>query len=70
VLVLAVPLFDTTFVVLRRAVSGKRIDEADTSHLHHRLINRGFSSRQVIWFIYALTFLFCGLAYALFCSVK
>jgi UDP-GlcNAc:undecaprenyl-phosphate GlcNAc-1-phosphate transferase len=66
VLVLGVPLFDTTFVVLRRALTGKNIGEADRSHLHHRLVNRGLSHRQAIWIIYGLTILFCGAAYALF----
>ena len=70
VLVLGVPLFDTTFVVLRRIVSGKRIHEADTSHLHHRLVDRGLSHRQVIWFIYALTFVLCAVAYILFVYAK
>jgi UDP-GlcNAc:undecaprenyl-phosphate GlcNAc-1-phosphate transferase len=70
ILVLGVPLFDTTFVVLRRAVNGRRIDEADTTHLHHRLLNRGLSHRQVVWSIYALTFVLCSLAYGLFCYVK
>lgn len=66
VLVLAVPLFDTTFVVLRRAASGKSIGEADTTHLHHRLVKRGLSHRQVIWCIYALTLACCTVAYMLF----
>lgn len=70
ILVLGVPLFDTTFVVLKRAVTGKKIHEADKSHLHHRLVDRGLSHRQVIWFIYTLTFLFCAAAYALFSYVK
>ncbi|MCE5199212.1 undecaprenyl/decaprenyl-phosphate alpha-N-acetylglucosaminyl 1-phosphate transferase, partial [bacterium] len=70
VLVLGVPLFDTAFVVLRRIATGKRIDEADTSHLHHRLTSKGFSHRQVIWFIYGLTFVFCAVAYALFTYVR
>ncbi len=66
VLVLAVPLFDTTFVVLRRALTGKSIGEADTTHLHHRLVKRGLSHRQVVWIVYGLTILFCGAAYLLF----
>lgn len=66
VLVLAVPLFDTTFVVLRRAISGRKISEADTTHLHHRLVKRGLSHRQVIWCIYALTIACCTVAYILF----
>ncbi|MCE5324756.1 undecaprenyl/decaprenyl-phosphate alpha-N-acetylglucosaminyl 1-phosphate transferase [bacterium] len=66
VLVLGVPLFDTTFVVIRRIATGKKIHEADTSHLHHRLMNKGFSHRQVVWLIYGLTIVFCAAAYTLF----
>ncbi len=66
VLILAVPLFDTTFVVLRRATSGKKIGEADTTHLHHRLVKMGLSHRQVIWCIYALAIISCGIAYLIF----
>lgn len=70
VLVLAVPLFDTTFVVLRRALTGKKVSEADTSHLHHRLVNKGLSHRQVVWIIYGLTMVFCAAAYALFSYLR
>lgn len=69
VLVLAVPLFDTTFVVLRRAASGKSIGEADTTHLHHRLVKRGLSHRQVIWCIYLLAIASCSVAYWLFVRI-
>ena len=70
VLVLSVPLFDTTFVVLKRAVNGRKIHEADTSHLHHRLVSKGLSHRQTIWIIYALTIASCAIAYVLFSLVK
>lgn len=70
VLVLGVPLFDTAFVVIRRILTGKKIHEADNSHLHHRLLDKGLSHRQVIWFIYALTFILCAAAYLLFRSVR
>jgi len=70
VLVLAVPLFDTTFVVVRRAMNGRKVHEADTTHLHHRLLNRGLTHEQVLWIIYALTFACCAAAYALFSYVK
>jgi UDP-GlcNAc:undecaprenyl-phosphate/decaprenyl-phosphate GlcNAc-1-phosphate transferase len=51
-LVLAVPIVDTTFVVVRRLKHGERVFEADQAHLHHRFIRRGFSQRQAavtIW---------------------
>jgi UDP-GlcNAc:undecaprenyl-phosphate GlcNAc-1-phosphate transferase len=70
VLVLGVPLFDTTFVVLKRAISGKKVHEADTTHLHHRLVEKGLSHQQTIWFIYGLTIVFCAAAYALFWYVR
>jgi UDP-GlcNAc:undecaprenyl-phosphate GlcNAc-1-phosphate transferase len=70
VLVLGVPLFDTTFVVLKRAVSGKKVHEADMTHLHHRLVGRGLTHRQTIWLIYGLTCVLCAAAYALFVFVK
>ncbi len=66
VFILAVPLFDTGFVVIRRIVTGKKIHEADTSHLHHRLVKKGLSHRQVIWLIYAITAACSVTAYILF----
>src|SRR5438128_5269207 len=51
-LVLAVPIVDTTFVVVRRLKHGERIFEADQAHLHHRFVRRGFSQRRAavtIW---------------------
>ncbi len=42
-LVLAVPIVDTTFVVVRRLKHGERVFEADQAHLHHRFLRRGFS---------------------------
>jgi UDP-GlcNAc:undecaprenyl-phosphate GlcNAc-1-phosphate transferase len=70
VLLMGVPLFDTSFVVLRRILTGKKIHEADTTHLHHRLVNRGLSHRQVVWFIYALTAATCAFSYLLFIYAK
>lgn len=70
VFLMGVPLFDTSFVVIRRILTGKKIHEADTSHLHHRLVGKGLSHRQVIWVIYALTLTTCVFAYWLFSHAK
>ena len=51
-LVLAVPIVDTTFVVVRRLKHGESVFEADQAHLHHRFLRRGFSQRRAaltIW---------------------
>src|SRR5207253_926719 len=45
-LVLAVPIVDTTFGVVRRLKHGERIFEPDQAHLHHRLLRRGCSERR------------------------
>jgi UDP-GlcNAc:undecaprenyl-phosphate GlcNAc-1-phosphate transferase len=45
-LVLAVPIIDTSFVVLKRLKHGQPISSADRSHLHHRFLNIGFSQRR------------------------
>src|SRR5438105_6477131 len=51
-LVLAVPILDTGFVVARRVKYGESVFEADQAHLHHRFLRRGFSQRRAavtIW---------------------
>ena len=51
-LVLAVPIVDTTFVVARRLKHGQQVFEADQAHLHHRFLRRGFSEPRAavtIW---------------------
>jgi UDP-GlcNAc:undecaprenyl-phosphate GlcNAc-1-phosphate transferase len=45
-LVLAVPIMDTSFVVARRLKHNRPIYTADRSHLHHRFLNIGFSQRR------------------------
>lgn len=65
VLVLGVPVFDTTFAILRRFAAGKPIFSADRGHLHHRLLDRGLSQKQVVVVLYLITFVLCAAAYAL-----
>ena len=52
-LVLAVPIVDTTFVVLRRLKHGEKIFEGDQAHLHHRFLRRGFSQPRAAMTIWA-----------------
>ncbi len=56
-LVLAVPILDTSFVVLKRLKYGRPIASADVNHLHHRLLRVGYSQRQAALFLYA----WCGI---------
>jgi UDP-GlcNAc:undecaprenyl-phosphate GlcNAc-1-phosphate transferase len=52
-LVLAVPIVDTTFVVARRLKHGERIFVGDQAHLHHRFLRRGFSQKRAALTIWA-----------------
>jgi UDP-GlcNAc:undecaprenyl-phosphate GlcNAc-1-phosphate transferase len=52
-LVLAVPIVDTTFVVARRLKHREKVFEADQAHLHHRFLRRGFSQPRAAFTIWA-----------------
>jgi UDP-GlcNAc:undecaprenyl-phosphate GlcNAc-1-phosphate transferase len=51
-LVLAVPILDTGFVVARRLKYRQPITTRDMAHLHHRFVNLGFSQRRAVTYIY------------------
>ncbi|MBC7765510.1 MAG: undecaprenyl/decaprenyl-phosphate alpha-N-acetylglucosaminyl 1-phosphate transferase [Hyphomonadaceae bacterium] len=53
-LILALPIFDTAFAILRRLFTGKPIMGADRGHLHHRLLDIGFSQKQTVLILYAM----------------
>jgi UDP-GlcNAc:undecaprenyl-phosphate GlcNAc-1-phosphate transferase len=55
-LVLAIPIIDTSFVVAKRIKHGKPIYSADRFHLHHRFIDRGFTQRRAVLTMY----MWCG----------
>jgi UDP-GlcNAc:undecaprenyl-phosphate GlcNAc-1-phosphate transferase len=52
-LVLAVPIADTTFVVIRRLKHGESPFVGDQAHLHHRFLRRGFSQPRAALTIWA-----------------
>jgi UDP-GlcNAc:undecaprenyl-phosphate/decaprenyl-phosphate GlcNAc-1-phosphate transferase len=51
-LVLAVPLLDTSFVVAKRIQHGQPVYAADRFHLHHRFEDIGFSQRRAVAYLY------------------
>jgi UDP-GlcNAc:undecaprenyl-phosphate GlcNAc-1-phosphate transferase len=51
-LVLAIPILDTSFVVLKRLKYRRPITGADASHLHHRFMDIGFSQRRAVLTMY------------------
>lgn len=55
VLVLAIPIIDTTTVVIIRLREHRPIYIGDTRHISHRLLSLGFSQRTSVFFIYLAT---------------
>lgn len=59
VLILGLPIFDTLFAMGRRILTGRSIMSPDRGHLHHRLLDMGFSQRQTVTILYTLTSILC-----------
>ena len=57
ILILGIPILDTFGAIVRRSISHKPVFEADRGHLHHRLLDMGFSQKQVVLIVYLITFL-------------
>jgi UDP-GlcNAc:undecaprenyl-phosphate GlcNAc-1-phosphate transferase len=57
-LVMALPLLDMVWVILRRLLSHGRFWKGDRKHLHHRLLDVGFTESGVIAIYLSFTFVF------------
>ena len=58
IIVLALPIFDTLWAIVRRIVKTKSIKgvfKADKGHLHHRLMARGYTQKQAVLILYGIT---------------
>lgn len=55
VLALALPILDTGYAIVRRYRNGVSIFVPDRGHLHHRLLDRGLSQRQVVFTLWLLS---------------
>jgi len=63
-LILAVPILDTSFVVAKRIKHGEPIYGADRTHLHHRFLNIGYSQRRAALTMWAWCAVLAGAALA------
>ena len=57
-LIFAIPILDTVFAIIRRVIKGEKISKPDKLHLHHQLLNKNLSQKQVVLIIYAVDILF------------
>jgi UDP-GlcNAc:undecaprenyl-phosphate GlcNAc-1-phosphate transferase len=51
---LGLPILDTAFAILRRAVRGFPLFSADDEHFHHRLERLGFSKTRILFGLYGV----------------
>lgn len=57
-IILAFPICDTLFAIIRRVIRGrslKAIFMPDTGHLHHKLMKHGFTQKQAVLILYAIS---------------
>lgn len=60
-LVLALPIFDTIWAIIRRIVHGKNLKavfQPDTGHLHHKMLKKGFTQKQAVLIMYGISAIF------------
>jgi UDP-GlcNAc:undecaprenyl-phosphate GlcNAc-1-phosphate transferase len=53
VLILFIPIFDTTLVTVVRKLSGRAASQGGRDHASHRLVALGLSERRAVWMLYA-----------------
>lgn len=58
VLMLAIPILDTLFAILRRFLKGESISKPDRFHIHHQFLNRNFNQKETVLIIYFIDALF------------
>jgi len=60
IFLLAIPILDTAFAILRRLINHKPISMPDKNHLHHQFLKKNFSHRKTVLIIYIMDFLFAA----------
>ncbi len=66
VLILMIPIFDTTVVTLARKLSGRPVSQGGRDHTSHRLVALGMSERRAVLMLY----LFAAISGALALAVR
>lgn len=62
----SVPILDTATTIARRFRNGRRLFEADSMHIHHRMVRAGLSPRRTVLTILAVTLFAAGQALVYF----
>jgi len=57
IMIFLVPLLDFVLAILRRASKNQAVMKPDLEHLHHKLLKKGLSEKQINYLLYSITFL-------------
>ena len=68
VFALALPIIDVALAIIRRGLKGLPVFRPDRRHIHHRLVEFGFSHRRTLLTLYVLSLLFLLMAFGVFWS--
>ncbi|MDO5557072.1 MAG: MraY family glycosyltransferase [Clostridia bacterium] len=69
IIVLGLPILDTVFAIIRRLIKGKSLKavvQADKGHLHHKLVEKGYSPKDAVLVLYGISVSFGMFAIILF----
>lgn len=58
IIILGLPIFDTLFAIVRRTIKNKSLKgimKPDAGHLHHKLLKHGFSQKESVLILYAVS---------------
>ena len=58
IIVIAIPIFDTVYAIIRRTINNQGIATADKKHIHYQLMSMGYSHRMSVLIIYAFSVFF------------
>ena len=61
-IILAVPVFDTLFVMGKRLITGKGLFTADRTHIHHRFMDLGLGHKSTVIIVYGLSYFLAAYA--------
>jgi hypothetical protein len=56
------PILETSLSILRRLISGRPVFTADREHIHHKLLQRGFTHKQAVIVLYGVSAIFAMLS--------
>lgn len=62
-IVFAIPLLDTSLAIIRRIIKSKSIKgifKADSEHLHHKIMKKGYTQKQAVFILYGISAI-CGM---------